>query len=361
MTEKRPASHSGLDLPLELIARVLQGRLAGAPARTVRRPAVDSRAVEPGDLFFALSGEARDGHEFLTAALERGASGVVVQAGRPLPFFPGRGAGVIEVPDPLLALGALAAWHRDRFRGPVVGITGSLGKTTTRDLVAGVLGARWHTLCSPGNWNTEIGVPLTLLARGSEHGAVVVEMAMRGPGQIRYLAEIARPEVAVITTIGWSHHELLGSRDAIAAAKAEVLDYLPEDGCAVLPAVDDYAAFLRGRVPVGCRVWGVGWGVSGVGGVGATPCGCPYGVWGEVVGIVGPERRDLPGAGWRTWFRVWEVMEGAPHTPHPTLDTRYGTLPLLGEHNLRNGLAAIAVGRALGLEWPEILAGLAGA
>lgn len=328
-----------LDYPLDLIARVLEGRLHGPAERLVRRVCIDSRKVEPGDLFFALSGERFDAHQFVPEVLEKGAVGAVTARGRIAVSRSGPGGAVIEVEDPLLALGTLGAWHRSRFPVRLVGVTGSVGKTTTKDLVAAVLGQQYTTLKSPGNLNAEIGLPLTLLQLGSEHKAAVVEMAMRGPGQIRYLARLARPEVAVITTIGLSHIELLGSQDAIADAKAEILDFLPVDGTAVLNADDRYYSFLRSRVPPGARVLPFGTG---------TPEG--EGIYGAYLGSGPPQGERDSGGHLGARFTLRSGRNGV---------VRWVWMPILGRHNMQNALAAAAVGQALGVSWPRIARALA--
>ena len=177
-----------------------------------------------------MSGERYDAHDFLAEAAAAGAGGLVIS--RPVSLPPG--LPVILVDDTLAALQALAAYNRDRFKGPVVGITGSTGKTTTKDMVAAVLGVRLRTLKTEGNLNNEIGLPLTLLDLDDSVEAAVVEMAMRGPGEIAALSRIARPEGAVITSINETHLERLGTVSNIAAAKGELLDYIPAEGFAPL-------------------------------------------------------------------------------------------------------------------------------
>jgi UDP-N-acetylmuramoyl-tripeptide--D-alanyl-D-alanine ligase len=328
-----------LDYPLELIARVLEARCPrGALAdRTVRRVCTDSRQVQPGDLFFALKGEKFDAHQFVASAVERGAVGAVVEPDRRM--APVRGTPLLEVPNPLLALGTLGGWHRNRFNPRMVAVTGSVGKTTVKDLIHAVLSQQWTTLKSPGNLNAEIGLPLTLLELGPQHEAAVVEMAMRGPGQIRYLARLARPEVGVITNIGYSHLELLGSQDAIADAKAELLDFLPHGGAAVLNAGDAYFSFLQRQVPPGCRL-------------------VPFGMEGETQdGVVG----TYLGPGHASQARPMPSAPlGARFLLHMGRGQRLNPcwVPLLGRHNARNAVAAAAVGTALGISLLRISKGL---
>jgi UDP-N-acetylmuramoyl-tripeptide--D-alanyl-D-alanine ligase len=193
------------------------------------RVVVDSREAGPGSLFVALRGEQRDGHEFCRAALEAGAAAVMVERGR----MPPGGAGV-EVADTLEALRALAVWRRADLEATVVAVTGSTGKTTTKDLIAGILGRGAHA--APRSFNNEIGVPLTVL--GAPDGAthLVVEVGSRGRGHIALLAPAVRPDVAVITTIGAAHLETFGDVDGVREAKWELVEALCAGGIAVLPA-----------------------------------------------------------------------------------------------------------------------------
>ena len=207
--------------------------------------AVDSRAVEPGDLFVALPGGHTDGARFIAAAHSAGAPLAVTASA----VDPDRD---IVVPDPLIALGQVAAAVRQRSRAAVVGITGSTGKTSTKDILAALLERVRRTVASPANYNTEIGVPLTLGRIQPDTEAVVCELAMRGMGQIAYLAEICRPDVAVITGVGPAHLELLGTVESVAEAKAEILDSLGSDGTAVVPygerLLDPYLSLSRARI-----------------------------------------------------------------------------------------------------------------
>jgi len=218
-------------------AEVLAKGGSGAPTRSV----IDSRSISKGDLFFGLPGEHADGGEFALAALQAGAWGVVAgsQWAREIAQMRERGAHefdgwVFGADDPLGALQALAREWRRELDCSVIGITGSTGKTSVKDVCASILPARVHA--SPENFNTEIGLPLAILGAPEGTEAMVLEMGMRGPGQIAELAEIAEPDVGVITNVGPVHIELLGSVEAIAAAKAELVDGLRPNGTAVIPA-----------------------------------------------------------------------------------------------------------------------------
>jgi UDP-N-acetylmuramoyl-tripeptide--D-alanyl-D-alanine ligase len=192
-------------------------------------------------LFVALRGERFDGHEFVAEAFRRGAGAALVA--REL-----NAAGPqVVVGDTLIGMGALAAAHRAGLEIKCIAITGSTGKTTTKEMIAAILACGWETARTPGNFNNEVGVPLALLGLEPSHRAAVVEVAMRGRGQIAYLAEMTRPQVGVVTNIGLSHLELLGSREAIAEAKSELVEALPGDGVAVLNADDDFYGYLEAR------------------------------------------------------------------------------------------------------------------
>jgi UDP-N-acetylmuramoyl-tripeptide--D-alanyl-D-alanine ligase len=202
----------------------------GGPARAV----VDSRAVAPGDLFVGLPGEHHDGGAFAAAALEAGAWGVLVSPARASGDLPGEGA-VLAAEAPLAALHALArAWRRE-LGAAVIAVTGSVGKTSTKDLVAAMVGPQRATAASRANFNTEIGLPLELLAAPSGTDVVVLELAMRGAGQIAELTAICEPDVGVITNIGPVHLQQLGSLAAIARAKGELLDGMRDGATAVVP------------------------------------------------------------------------------------------------------------------------------
>jgi UDP-N-acetylmuramoyl-tripeptide--D-alanyl-D-alanine ligase len=207
-----------------------------AHARGPQRVTIDSRDVQPGDLFVGLPGTRVDGGRFAGAALAAGAWGVLVAPEHALNAQCAPPGVLIASEDPLAALQALARSWRRALRAPVVGITGSTGKTTTKDLLAAMLAQDRRVVASPQNLNTEIGLPLTILGAPLGTEALVLEMAMRGPGQIAELAAIAEPDVGVIVNVGPVHLELLGSLEAIAAAKAELLVDLRPGGTAVLPA-----------------------------------------------------------------------------------------------------------------------------
>ena len=206
----------------------------------------DSRKVREGALFIPLVGERFDGHAYINSALEAGAAGCFTARERES-YLPGKF--YIKVASPLRALRDLAAYYRTKFPIPLVGITGSVGKTTTKDMVAAVLGMKYNVLKTEGNLNSREGMPLTLLRLNSSHQIAVIEMGMSQAGEIDYLASIAKPDVAVITNVGDAHIENLGSRENILKAKCEMLAHLKPDGVAVLNGDDELLTGLRGTLP----------------------------------------------------------------------------------------------------------------
>lgn len=297
----------------EAIAAVCGELVKGKLDTEVSGISTDTRTTRPGDLFFALIGENSDGHEFAAAAVEKGAAGVVVSRDIDVEGT------VIRVPDTLVALGDLAAWYRRQFNVRAVGITGSVGKTSVKEMIAAVLSRRFNVLKNAGNFNNEIGVPLTVFQLEAEHDILVQEMAMRLPGEIAELAEIVRPDIGVITNIGISHIERLGSRDAIAAAKSELLEALPMEGIAILNADDPYFEYLSGKVS------------------------CDVTSYGVKTGDIRAENVELDADG-RPRFTVVVGEAG--------FDV---ALPVIGEHNVSNALAAVAVGLCFGVSKDEIV------
>ena len=229
---------------------------SGAPVTGVT---TDSRAVQPGQLFIPLVGERFDGHAYISKALEGGAAGCLTAAA-PETLLPGKL--YIQVADTRLALKALASWYRDKFDLPVVQVTGSAGKTTTKEMIASVLSQRYNTLRTEGNFNNDIGAPLTLLRLMPEHQAAVIETGMNHFGEIRYLGEMVRPDIAVITNVGDAHIENLGNtRQGILRAKCEIFENLTPEGVAVLNGDDELLntvtlprTILRCGVSDGCGV-----------------------------------------------------------------------------------------------------------
>jgi UDP-N-acetylmuramoyl-tripeptide--D-alanyl-D-alanine ligase len=301
--------------PAEIAAALGAEVVAEGPAESPRRATINSAEAGPGDLFFGLRGENRDGAEFAPAAIEAGAWGVVVSPAFREQLSPVSGeksvhtsvsAWVLVVDEPLAAMQSLAREYRRVLGARVVGVTGSVGKTSVKDIAKALLPGKVHA--NRQNFNTEIGLPLTLLEAPDDTDILVLEMAMRGKGQIAELAMIAEPEVAVITNVGPVHVELLGSVEAIAAAKAEILDDLPEDGTAVVPVDAGVLEPHLERAPKLLR----------------------FGPGGDVEA---------------TEVRVDDgVTEALVSTP---LGTRRFHFPFTEAHNLTNALTAIAAGVAL--------------
>lgn len=237
------------------IAAALRPALIRAPTvgpMRFRHAVVDSRKARRGDLFVALKGERADGHEFVADAARRGAAGAIVE--RPVEVEIAQ----YVVPDALAALQELARLRRNqRSRVKVVGITGSVGKTTTKELTAAVLGARYPLLKSEGNLNSEIGLPMVLLELTTKHRRAVLEMGMWAPGEIFFLCEIARPDIGIVTSVGPSHLERMGTMEAIEKEKGDLPAALPEDGIAILNADDPRVARMAGRTAARVVTYGL--------------------------------------------------------------------------------------------------------
>lgn len=287
---------------------------------------LDTRCLAKGDLFFALPGEHTDGHQFLLEAQKKGAAGAVV-ARRPLEF-PELTLPLIVVHDPAQALSRLATAQRQLFRGPLIAITGSTGKTTTKEMMATLLEEKGPVLKTPGNYNNELGVPLTLLGLQPEHKFVILELGMRALGEIDFLAQICQPDYGVITNLGHTHEELLGSPQKIAQAKAELLAHLPAEGGLVLP-------FQAKKM---LEPW-------------LAQVICPlYWFGGEAEADFSAKEITVRGKKGLTFTLFSQgVKQGKIKLSFP------------GKHNVLNALAAIALGKHLGFSLAELQKGLAGA
>ena len=291
--------------------------------------ALDTRKISAGSLFVALRGERFDGADFAVQAVEKGAAGVLVASDTPEAKLPKEGC-VLKAADPLRAYQEIAASWRRKFPVPVVAITGSNGKTTTKDLTAAVLGARLLVQKTAANYNNEVGLPLTLLGLRAAHEAAVVEIGMRGLGQIAALAPLAAPTVAIVTNVGEVHMELLGSIENIAKAKAELVEAVEAGGTVILNADDARVLAMREKVRPGVRV--VTFGLSRGADVRAVAVGKTDG-----------------GMRFMLEFR----------NEHGGLERHALLLPMPGRHNVSNALAAIAAARVLGLALADIRRGLA--
>ncbi len=275
----------------------------------------DTRKLSPGCLFVALKGPRYDGHDFAATALQRGAAAVMVAASANLTLSP-----ALVVEDTLLALGRLAAWHRDRMPAKIAAITGSNGKTTVKEMLAAILAAETGAagvLSTEGNLNNDIGMPLTLLRLGREHRYAAIEMGMNHAGELAYLTNIARPDVALVNNALRAHLEGLGSVEAVARAKGEIYAGLGENGIAIINADDAHAELLRelaGNHPV------LRFGYSDNADVRILP--------GDQFALATPAGR----------------IEAALHVP--------------GQHNLRNAAAAASLALALNIPAASIARGL---
>ncbi len=203
------------------------------PEIVARGWSVDSRTIEPDEVFFALRGPNHDGHRYVAQAIEKGAAAAVVE--QPVEA----NGNLLPVRDTLVSLQTLATWARRRWAGTVIAVTGSAGKTTTKDIIAHLLGTRLRAGKSSGNLNNHVGLPLSILRLPDECEVAVVEMGMNHAGEIRRLAEIAEPEIGVVTNIGYAHVESFGSIEGVAEAKRELIESLPAQGTAVLNADDE--------------------------------------------------------------------------------------------------------------------------
>ena len=312
------------------IAQIVGGTIvSGYPETSVTGVGIDSRKVRPGDLFCAIKGERADGHDFITDVAREGARAALIE--REVTFCGKDGGGLdacgkfslIRVESTLGALAALAKAYREELSTRVIGITGSVGKTSTKDAVHSVLNQKYRTYKNPGNLNSHIGLPLAILGMDPGYDYAVLEMAMRARGEIADLCRIAGPELGVLTDISHSHIGLLGSLEQIALSKAELLESLPQDGLAVLcgdnPRVRAVSSFAKCRVIFygleeenDCRAFGL-------------------------------QRIEGFGTGFTAEYR----------------GSRYEfSIPLFGKHQVQNALAAVVLGFDLGLSYEEIKAGL---
>ena len=306
----------------------------------ITEAAIDSRQVIPGSLFVALPGERVDGHEFVSAAFQRGASFALIH--HPFPGMENyrmldlrSPSAAMTIPEPadtplclwvddsLAALQQIARFWRSKLALRVIGITGSVGKSTTKEIIAEVLDQRYHTLKSPGNMNNEIGLPLTILRLGSGYERAVLEMGFYLPGEIAFLCEIAHPVIGVVTNIGTVHAERAGSQEAIFEGKSELVKALPADGVAVLNKDDPLVQKMAGLTAARVFFYGL------------DPTSD---LWADQVISLGLE-------GIR--FRL--------HYQHETLHVH---VPMIGQHSVHTVLRAAAVGLVEGLTWQQILDGL---
>ncbi len=285
-------------------------------------PAVDtdSRKIAPGGLFIPLAGERFDGHDFIPAALEGGAAGCLC-AGVPEKLLPGKF--YVRVEDTTRALGDLARWYRGRFDIPFVCVTGSVGKTTTKDMIASVLAQRFQVLKTQKSYNNAIGLPLTLLGLDRSVEICVLELGMNHAGEIEYLTSIVRPDVAAVTNVGDAHIENLGSREGIFRAKCEIFTHMGEKGLAVLSGDDELLSTLRGKLPFETVFVGAGEGLD-------------Y------------QAKDIAGG--------VQALSCTAAGPKGSFHVR---VPAPGRHMIYPALTAAAVGEHFGMTGEEIARGIA--
>ena len=300
-------------LTLNQIVTAVHGRLLGETEADVivQDVCTDSRKIKKGALFIPLVGEKFDGHDYISSALEAGAA-VTITARDIGELIPGKV--YIRVEDTQQALGELAGFYRDLFDIPVVAVTGSVGKTTTKDMVAAVLGEKYNVLKTDGNFNNNIGLPMTIFRLNHTHQIAVLEMGMNHPGEIDYLTRIARPDVAIITNIGDAHIENMGCRENTLKAKAEIFHGMTEKGTAVLNGDDELLRSLSDKLEQEI-IW----------------CGgsvdCPWRI------------TDLE----EHWS---DHMECVLHTPTTSWEQE---IPGLGAHMIYPATMAAAVGRMFGV------------
>lgn len=309
-----------------------------ADANTViTEAAIDSRQVIPGCIFIAIPGEQVDGHDFVEEAFKRGASFALIQRDvsaslRTLDLRNGLSAEshadltpplCLRVDNTTSALQQIARFWRRKLDIRVIGITGSVGKSTTKEMIAEVLGTRYRTLKSPGNLNNEIGLPLTILKLGAGHERAVLEMGFYVPGEIQFLCDIAQPQIGVITNVGTVHAERAGSQEAIAAGKSELVQALPEDGVAILNFDDIWVRKMEEKARARVFFYGLSHEAD---------------LWAD----------QIEGLG----------LEGIHFRLHYKNETLHARIPMIGRHSVHTALRAAAVGLVEGLAWEEIFEGL---
>jgi len=308
-------------LPLDQVAKFAGAvRQNGNGARCVTNLSTDSRTLRPGDLFVALRGENFDGHKFISQAFERGAVGALVEnswTGKPPPDF-----SLLRVADTLAAYQQIAATYRRSLGIRVVAITGSNGKTSTKDFTASVLARRFRVTKTEGNFNNHVGLPRTMLQARSGDEVAVWEIGMNHPGEIAPLAKLAQPDVAIITNIGLAHLEFMGSREAIAREKGDLAAAIPATGAVILNSGDEFAEAIAQRTSAKVIFAGIERGAVRASEIGQSAAGAEF-----------------------------TILEGA-HRCH-------AVLPVPGLHMVQNALLAIAAGRVFAIPLEECAAGLA--
>lgn len=308
-----------MELSIREVVTACRGRLIwGDDEVVISGVSTDTRTIEPGMLFIPIRGENFDGHKFIDKAIENGAAAVLTELGGEY------SVPAVRVEDTRRAMGRLASYYLNKLNIPTVAITGSVGKTTTKDMVASVLAKRYNVYKTQGNLNNDIGVPLTVFALKPYHTAAVIEMGMNHFGEISYLTSIVKPDVALITNVGVSHIENLGSREGILKAKCEIFEGLKSDGTAIVNGDDDMLSTLRGNLK-GLVMFGTNtsldWYADNIRERGLEGIDC-----------------TIHGNGSSVCFDV--------------------SISVPGRHMVLNALAAAAAGYALGMSAEEIKAGI---
>jgi UDP-N-acetylmuramoyl-tripeptide--D-alanyl-D-alanine ligase len=310
-------------LPLRQIAGYANGTISsGDPNTTITRISTDSRTLQPGDLFVPIRGENFDGHQFVEQAAERGASGALVEqswSGNVREPF-----ALVRVADTLIGYQQIAAGYRKSLSLKVIAITGSNGKTSTKDFVAAAFGRRFRVTKTQGNFNNHVGLPRTILDASSEDEIAVWELGMNHPGEIAALAAIAAPDAGIITNIGIAHIEFMGSREAIAQEKGALAEALGSNGMMILNADDPFSESIAKRTRANTFFAGINKG----------------------------------------WLRAEDIRQSAGGSEFTILEGAHrcrAQLPVPGLHMVQNAMLAIAAGRVFGLSIEECAAGLASA
>ena len=333
-THSTPQKETMPYMTLENIARACGGVYHGAAEllqREVTGIVTDSRQAEEGSLFVAIKGERVDGHRFIPAVFEQGAMAVLCEDAPQMD-----GCAYIQVPSTLEAIKKIAAFYRSALDIPVVGVIGSVGKTSTKEMIASVLSQKYSVLKTDGNFNNEIGVPLTIFRIRKEHQVAVLEMGISDFGEMDRLADIAKPDICVMTNIGWCHLENLKTRDGILKAKTECFAHMREGGTAILNGDDDKLSTQQsvcGRRPV---FYGI-------------PEKMQQAEPGSYEKDPQVYAKDVENLG-------FEGMKATICTPSGSFAAE---ISIPGEHNVYNALAAAAVGITLGLSMEQIAKGIA--
>lgn len=307
-------------MTVEDILRAADGRLLCGGNADIDAVTTDSRAARAGTLFIPLVGDKFDAHDFIKAAFDLGAEVSLTHKD----IEPMLGKTLIRVNDTRKALGDIAAYYMEKHKIPTLAVTGSVGKTTTKDMLYSVMSQKYNTLKTPGNKNNDIGLPLTILSIEEEHEAAVLEMGMNHFGEIDYLASIAKPDAAVITNIGMSHIENLGSREGIFKAKLEIANRFTKDNLLIVNGDDEFLSSLKGRAEYRVMYYGI-----------KNPENDVYAKDIEDKGLFGTEFTAVTGGG------EYRVRVTAP-----------------GVHNVYNALAAICAGEEFGISAEECVKGI---